>query len=176
MSELRAAVSRLLEECVATYGKNRFVVTSRVRAYTGATILTGEFTRCDIQPFDAADRAEFVRNWVALLFRVPPQQALAEGTGAKAEFVALTGGIKANNRIRPLAVNPLLLTVIAIVHWNRKRLPEQRVDLYDECIDVLLGQRKEAERSSSTRSAPGPGSASPRSPWRSSAWKASGTR
>ena len=44
-----------------------------------------------------------------------------------------------------LAVNPLLLTVIAIVHWNRKRLPEQRVDLYDECVDVLLGQRKEAE-------------------------------
>jgi predicted NACHT family NTPase len=39
----------------------------------------------------------------------------------------------------------LLLTVIAIVHWNRKRLPEQRVDLYDECVDVLLGQRKEAE-------------------------------
>src|SRR5439155_18315844 len=49
------------------------------------------------------------------------------------------------DRIRPLAVNPLLLTVIAIVHWNRKRLPEQRVDLYDECVDVLLGQRKEAE-------------------------------
>ena len=35
--------------------------------------------------------------------------------------------------------------MIAIVHWNRKRLPEQRVDLYDECVDVLLGQRKEAE-------------------------------
>jgi hypothetical protein len=50
-----------------------------------------------------------------------------------------------SDRIRPLAVNPLLLTVIAIVHWNRKRLPEQRVDLYDECVDVLLGQRKEAE-------------------------------
>jgi len=39
-----------------------------------------------------------------------------------------------------------LLTVIAIVHWNRKRLPEQRVELYDECIDVLLGPRKQAEQ------------------------------
>jgi hypothetical protein len=45
-----------------------------------------------------------------------------------------------------LAVNPLLMTVIAIVHWNRKRLPDQRVELYDECVDVLLGQRKAAER------------------------------
>jgi hypothetical protein len=54
--------------------------------------------------------------------------------------------IEDQDRIRGLAVNPLLLTVVAIVHWNRKRLPEQRVDLYDECVDVLLGQRKEAEQ------------------------------
>ena len=37
------------------------------------------------------------------------------------------------------------------MHWNRKRLPEQRVDLYDECVDVLLGQRKEAERVQASR-------------------------
>ena len=141
----RAAVSRLLEDCVDRYGDNRFVVTSRVRAYTGDTILKGEFTRCDIQPFDANDRAEFIRNWVALLFRVPPEEVQAEGSDAGSEFSSLTRGIEESDRIRPLAVNPLLLTVIAIVHWNRKRLPEQRVDLYDECIDVLLGQRKEAE-------------------------------
>ncbi|MCP3963667.1 MAG: NACHT domain-containing protein, partial [bacterium] len=141
----RAAVSRLLEDCVERYSDNRFVVTSRVRAYTGDTILTGEFTRCDIQPFNADDRAEFIRNWVALLFRVMPDAVESEGGDAARELENLSQGIEASDRIRPLAVNPLLLTVIAIVHWNRKRLPEQRVDLYDECVDVLLGQRKEAE-------------------------------
>lgn len=140
----RAAVSRLLEDCVGRYGENRFVVTSRIRAYTGDTILQGAFTRCDIQPFNARDRAEFVRNWVALLFRVSREEVEAQ-TEAAREFFGLTRGIENSDRIRPLAVNPLLLTVIAIVHWNRKRLPEQRVDLYDECVDVLLGQRKEAE-------------------------------
>lgn len=149
----RTAVSRLLEDCVGRYGKNRYVVTSRVRAYTGDTILRGAFTRCDIEPFDANDRAQFLRNWVALLFRVPPAQALDTGTDAAGEFDALTQAIEDKDRIRNLAVNPLLLTVIAIVHWNRKRLPEQRVDLYDECVDVLLGQRKEAERVQSTRRA-----------------------
>ena len=141
----RAAVSRLLENCVEQYGDNRFVITSRIRAYTGDTILKGKFTRCDIQPFDANDRAEFIRNWVALLFRVSPEDVEKEGSAAAQEFKGLSRGIEDNDRIRPLAVNPLLLTVIAIVHWNRKRLPEQRVDLYDECVDVLLGQRKEAE-------------------------------
>ena len=42
--------------------------------------------------------------------------------------------------------------MIAIVHWNRRRLPEERVELYDECVDVLLGQRKTAEQ---TRTAKG---------------------
>lgn len=141
----RAAVSRMLEECVDQFGDNRFVVTSRIRAYTGDTILKGQFTRCDIQPFDKDDRAEFIRNWVALLFKVLPAEVEDDGTDASREFLSLANGIEAGDRIRPLAVNPLLLTVIAIVHWNRKRLPEQRVDLYDECVDVLLGQRKEAE-------------------------------
>lgn len=149
----RAVVSRLLEDCIKQFPNNRYVVTSRVRAYTGDTILKGEFARCDIQPFDANDRAQFLKNWVALLFRTSPEQVLGEGTDANREFQSLTQGIEANDRIRPLAVNPLLLTVIAIVHWNRKRLPEQRVDLYDECVDVLLGQRKEAEHIQSRRKA-----------------------
>lgn len=147
----RAAISRMLEDCVDRYGDNRFVVTSRIRAYTGDTILKLQFTRCDIQPFDANDRTEFIRNWVALLFRVLPSDVETAGTDAAQEFTNLTNGIETSDRIRPLAVNPLLLTVISIVHWNRKRLPEQRVDLYDECVDVLLGQRKQAEHIQITR-------------------------
>ncbi len=150
----REAVSRLLVNCVGRYGDNRFVITSRIRAYTGGAILKGEFTRCDIQPFDADDRAEFIKNWVALLFRIPPDAVHAKGSQALQELNALTHGIEASDGIRPLAVNPLLLTVIAIVHWNRKRLPEQRVELYNECIDVLLGQRKEAEHIQLSHTAP----------------------
>lgn len=147
----RASVSRLLEECVETFANNRYLITSRVRAYTGDTILKGAFARADIQPFDASDRAQFLTNWVALLFGIAPDQITQEGSEPNTEFRSVTSGIEANDRIRPLAVNPLLLTVIAIVHWNRKRLPEQRIELYDECVDVLLGQRKEAERVQLTR-------------------------
>ena len=142
----RAAVSRLLEDCVKRFPSNRYVVTSRIRAYTGDTILKGQFARCDIQPFDEDDRARFLRNWIGLLFKMPPDKISADGGDAAREFYSLTRAIESSDRIRPLAVNPLLLTVIAIVHWNRKRLPEQRVELYGECVDVLLGQRKEAER------------------------------
>lgn len=142
----RALISRLLERFVSQFPENRYVVTSRVRGYSGDTILKNEFIRCDIQDFDENDRAEFLKNWFAALFRVDKEEILKEGTKSNKEFTELHNSVETKDRIRALAVNPLLMTVIAIVHWNRKRLPDQRVDLYDECVDVLLGQRKIAER------------------------------
>ncbi|MBV8856139.1 MAG: NACHT domain-containing protein [Acidobacteria bacterium] len=142
----RALISRLVEKFVGRYGNNRFVVTSRVRGYTGDTILRGGFVRCDVQDFNESDRREFLLNWFAVLLGVGREHVLDEGTPSRLAFDALQPAIESKDRIRALAVNPLMMTVIAIVHWNRKRLPDQRVDLYDECVDVLLGQRKEAER------------------------------
>jgi energy-coupling factor transporter ATP-binding protein EcfA2 len=149
----RVLVSRMIEDLVEHYQENRYVVTSRVRAYTGETILKKGFARCDIQPFDFSDRSLFLQNWVSVLFRVPIEKALMEATPSRIEHTSLVQAIEMNPAIQTLAVNPLLLTVIAIVHWNRKRLPEQRVELYDECVDVLLGQRKEAELNQQTKSA-----------------------
>jgi NACHT domain len=147
--EGRHLVRRLIEELVARHPGSRYVITSRIRAYTGETVLGQQFARCDIQPFSAEERTAFLRNWVGQLFRVRGQNDAAR-TEAADEIAALTQAIETSS-IRLLAVNPLLLTVIAIVHWNRKRLPEQRVDLYDECIDVLLGQRKQAEQHRTAR-------------------------
>jgi hypothetical protein len=142
--EGRHLVRYLIEKLVEKYPQNRYVVTSRVRAYTGETVLGQQFARCDIQPFGTEERAAFLRNWINQLIQVR-DQADPGGTTAATEMNALSHAIETSS-IRSLATNPLLLTVIAIVHWNRKRLPEQRVDLYDECIDVLLGQRKQAEQ------------------------------
>jgi|GEM_PF-2486078 len=142
----RAVISRLVEKFVSRFSQNRFIVTSRVRGYTGDAILKGGFIRCDIQDFNETDRQEFLKNWFAALLRIDRSTVLAEGTASLEAYDTLRNAIEGKDRIRVLAVNPLLMTVIAIVHWNRKRLPDQRVDLYDECIDVLLGQRKTAER------------------------------
>jgi predicted NACHT family NTPase len=142
----RDLVSRLVEQFVAQYPNNRYVITSHTRAYTGDSILRSEFTRGDIQEFNEEDRDRFLRNWFALLFKMNRDRVTASSPENFKAFHDLQKAIEQNDRIRVLVVNPLLLTVVAIVYWNRKRLPEQRVELYDECVDVLPGQRKEAER------------------------------
>ena len=46
-------------------------------------------------------------------------------------------------RIRALASNPLLLTIIALVYRSEAVLPHERVRLYDRCITALLNTWEE---------------------------------
>jgi hypothetical protein len=42
-----------------------------------------------------------------------------------------------------LAVNPVMLTALASLHWNGKRLPAQRSELYDSILGWLAEARQE---------------------------------
>ena len=44
-----------------------------------------------------------------------------------------------DTRVQALAHNPLLLSVLAMVHQRGVGLPQRRAELYDECTDMLLG-------------------------------------
>jgi formylglycine-generating enzyme required for sulfatase activity len=44
-----------------------------------------------------------------------------------------------------MAVNPVMLTAIAALHWNRTRLPDQRTELYDSVL-AWLSQAREEQR------------------------------
>ncbi len=92
-----------------------------------------------------ADVERFLSNWHRLV-------AVGQmGPGSSAETYAaeqtrqLLQAIEANERVRELAINPLLLTVIAMVHRDRVKLPDRRAELYAEAIDVLLGKWEEAK-------------------------------
>ena len=50
-----------------------------------------------------------------------------------------------------MARNPVMLTALAVLHWNEKRLPEQRADLYESIITWLARARMRPGRSSPER-------------------------
>ena len=56
----------------------------------------------------------------------------------------LRDALEHNERLRQLATNPFLLTILAIVAERGRELPKRRVKLYDECTAILLGQWDEA--------------------------------
>jgi len=143
--ELRRRVARIVEAFTRRYPKNRFVVTSRLVGYQGASRLGEDYFCATVRDFDRAAMARFVHNWslaveVALAGRRSPtiERRAAE------QASSLLAAVEGNPRVRELAVNPLLLTVIALVHRYRVRLPERRAELYEECVEVLLGYWDEA--------------------------------
>jgi hypothetical protein len=55
------------------------------------------------------------------------------------------GALERRPRLREIAANPLLLTMIAMVHRYHGALPGSRVELYAEICEVLLGRWRQAK-------------------------------
>lgn len=47
------------------------------------------------------------------------------------------GALRSWSEIRTMARSPVMLTALAVVHWNERRIPEQRADLYESIIRWL---------------------------------------
>ncbi|MCA9875681.1 MAG: SUMF1/EgtB/PvdO family nonheme iron enzyme, partial [Anaerolineales bacterium] len=143
-SDLRRRVARLIESFTRAYPNCRYVVTSRIVGYIGAARLGEQYNTTTVQDFTLADIEKFLSYWHRLVL------ASQMGAGKPAEYAAqrqtqqLLAAIRINDRIRELAINPLLLTVIALVHRDRVKLPDRRAELYAEAIAVLLGKWDEA--------------------------------
>ncbi len=137
----RQRVARILERFTLAYPANRYVVTSRIVGYTGGARLGADYAVTTVRDFTDDDIARFARHWNRAV-----EIVLAGGETpyalrkAEQEATKLITAIQNNARVRELAVNPLLLTVIALVQRYRAQLPERRVELYEEAVEVLLVQ------------------------------------
>jgi len=141
---LRRRVARLVEAFVDAYPKCRVVVTSRIVGYVGPARLGEEFATTTVRDFSLVDVEQFLTHWHRLVAigQMGPSES-AENYAAE-QTRQLLNAIQSNLRVRELAINPLMLTVIALVHRDRVKLPDRRAELYAEAVDVLLGKWDEA--------------------------------
>jgi formylglycine-generating enzyme required for sulfatase activity len=123
---------------ITRYEKIRFLVTCRVLSYqppvTGKPDLRlNELPTFEIAPFDQEKIDRFVSAWYTELGRM--------GSVPADDVSALTARLREAVRrpdLQRLAPNPLLLTVMSLVHTHRGRLPDARALLYEETVDILL--------------------------------------
>jgi NACHT domain/Sulfatase-modifying factor enzyme 1 len=143
----RQQVSQWVDLQMQRYPKTPFILTSRPFGYRSAP-LTQVGTVLEIKPFNLAEMKQFVNSWYL-------QQELMSRRGKDDRGVRdlvtkqaddLTGRIQGVSTLAAMAINPLLLTMIATVHCFRGALPGRRVELYHEICDVLLGRRQEAKK------------------------------
>ena len=137
----RESIVKMFEHATTAFGQCRFVVTTRPRAYEGEAVLSG-FRRAEIEPLTPEAIDTFLQHWCEGLYQ--------GGADAERHRGELTEALRSRPEIRRMASNPVMLTALAVVHWNENRLPEQRAELYESVLKWLLRAREQkAERASS---------------------------
>jgi formylglycine-generating enzyme required for sulfatase activity len=133
-SHARESIARLLDEAVTAYSECRFVVTTRPQSYAGTSRLAA-FREVRVEELRPEAITTFLGHWSRCLFP-------GDDRGAEKHRTALNDALDARAAIRKMARNPVMLTALAVVHWNERRLPEQRADLYGSIATWLACARE----------------------------------
>ncbi|MEW5989362.1 MAG: SUMF1/EgtB/PvdO family nonheme iron enzyme [Chloroflexota bacterium] len=114
------------------------LVTSRTRAYQGQVRLA-DLRLAEVQPLTPEQVGQLVGRWCAAVYETEDEQE-SERRALQSEIEDLEARRQARGE-PPLVDTPLMVTVVAIVHYNHHRLPEERAALYAKCVDVLLAEK-----------------------------------
>ncbi|MGB5637006.1 MAG: SUMF1/EgtB/PvdO family nonheme iron enzyme, partial [Waterburya sp.] len=142
----RKQVRDWVEKQIQDYPKAKFIITSRPFGYKSAPLEGVDVL--EVLPFTIKQVEEFIDNWYLQneIRRHLGKEDWGIRRDARNKSQDLIGRIKQSPPIAAMAINPLLLTMIAVVHDYRGALPGRRVELYAEICDVLLGRRQEAKK------------------------------
>ncbi len=141
---LRQRMSALIENVVLEFPANRYVVTCRTRAWEGRTAIATGVAPFRLGALEPAQVERFCETWSRALFRVPPGVTNGQQYRDAMEYRdTLLRAIDENPGGETFTENPLLLTVLAVVHWTGRKLPDQRAELYDRAVEYLLDSRRE---------------------------------
>ena len=131
----RGQVVSEIENLIARYPINRYVVTSRIVGYDQARLDSQfrHFTLAELPPETIRD---FVTRWYQAIERESGTDLSPGEAGDRAQ--ELTEAIEGHPGIQRLSTNPLLLTIIALVNWRGSKLPNRRVELYQIACETLI--------------------------------------
>jgi predicted NACHT family NTPase len=126
----RHHVVQCIENFLGQYRQNRAVITSRPAGYRRDFFRTDEYPHYQLLPFGDAQQQEFINRWY--------DSRIADPAEAERRKASLRKAFSDNERIKLLARNPLLLTIIALIHRYQAVLPKQRFKLYEKAVETLL--------------------------------------
>lgn len=118
-----------IKDFVERFPKNNFIITTRIGALE---YNFDNFTEVEIADFDDEKIKYFATKWF-------------NNKSVKATDFIKQINQNDNKRIKELATNPLLLTLLCVVFEELETFPTNRSELYKEALDVLLKQWDEEQ-------------------------------
>jgi predicted phosphodiesterase len=130
-TDAREGLRARIQGFAASHPAVPVLATSRVVGYDDAPLDRQAFTAFVLEPFDDVRQERFVERWYAVAEPHDP----SERARKQASLIA---ALKAEPRAQQLARNPLLATLIALVHHHQAELPGRRARLYELVVELML--------------------------------------
>lgn len=136
VSDIRQEIARHIDIFIDRYGKNgnRFGLASRQRGYESVelTLRPSKLAIAEVNPLDMRGIRLLIGN---LLVLIESKKSLRE-----MDLENLMRVISANEELFRIAGTPLFCSALVQVYkYHGTRLPNRRVDIFDEIVDLLLG-------------------------------------
>lgn len=110
-----------------SYPHTQIIVTSRIVGYVPEQLKVADFKHYTLLDFNRQQVRQFVPKWYKCY----------TWEGDERTATGLIQRIEENPRLMELSGNPLILTMMAVIH-KHQALPEKRWKLYERCTEVLL--------------------------------------
>ncbi len=149
-TELRGRLIEKIREFVQDYREARVIVTSRPVGFDEPN-LGEQFDVLELQPLSTDSIREFCRTWCAFRHEHSIERKCAPCDERLERF---RHAIVDHPRIRVLAGNPMMLTMLCLLHDAGAALPQKRYQLYERLTEALLFSWEQKKR---TAFAGGPG-------------------
>ncbi len=131
----RALVRERVQTLANNDGVGRLIVTSRTRAYQGQAVFP--FRVATVKPMTPEQVKVLAGKWCHAAYE--PDEVTRQTENLQREIEQLEA-LRAERDQPRLVITPLLVTIVAIVHDNLNKLPQQRAELYEECVKALLSE------------------------------------
>ncbi|UCH92496.1 MAG: NACHT domain-containing protein [Candidatus Aminicenantes bacterium] len=128
----RIRIAQNIQQFARSYPDTLIWVTSRIVGYTVDVKLDPRvFDHYYLAPVKLDQAREFIKKWYEI--QIPKEKTLRVD-----RIHSLCNAVEENPGVQRLKTNPLLLTLMTLVHQFEGTLPDDRAKLYEKCIELLL--------------------------------------
>lgn len=134
---LIARRTRSFVDAVTAKG-NKVIMTSRVVGYREAP-LPGSLPHYTILRFNDSEIRQFAKRWCqAYEIWLAGEDSVVVRRRGLVESEKLVQAISSHAGVKELAANPLLLTILSLIHRQENKLPSRRIELYEIYARTLI--------------------------------------
>ena len=140
------SIVRLIRDLAKRYAQCRFVVTCRTASYgqNDRKIAGKLWEVATLQPFVYHQQHLFIKSWIRELIkasdRANENPSLFHSVDPQILSQELISKLisSRSSALAHLARSPLLLAMITMLYYYERNLPDERVRLYERCLELLL--------------------------------------